>query len=272
MRFLLGVVNLNRYLIVKFGRHKKGTPGSSLHKAGEDSPRTYLYYRRVEAKNQGVFALTLLHFLSDERLAGYRAEPNEPIDITLERYLWNLRLCSAFYVPLHVLEIGFRNTVYQAFAQAHGPDWLRNGKLLAPGDAAAVQNALSQLQTRRESTTVGKIIAELSFGFWTSLLTKRYESSLPMPTHALFWPKLLSTAFPHMPRHIRTRKNISIRLDHIRKLRNRVFHHEPIWKISDLVERHREIVEAVGWISPDGVRLLKDDWVLDVIASKPKFI
>ena len=56
--------------------------------------------------------------------------------------------------------------------------------------------------------------------------------------------------FPHAPRHIRKRKGIRARLDHIRVLRNRVFHHEPIWHLPDLEERHRQILETIGWISP----------------------
>ena len=36
----------------------------------------------------------------------------------------------------------------------------------------------------------------------------------------------------------------------IHRLRNRVFHHEPIWHLQDLELRHREILETIGWISP----------------------
>ena len=40
------------------------------------------------------------------------------------------------------------------------------------------------------------------------------------------------------------------RLDRIRRLRNRVFHHEPIWHLPDLAEQHRLVLETIGWISP----------------------
>jgi hypothetical protein len=39
-------------------------------------------------------------------------------------------------------------------------------------------------------------------------------------------------------------------MNHIRRLRNRVFHHEPIWYWKDLRQQHNEIIEAIGWINP----------------------
>ena len=66
----------------------------------------------------------------------------------------------------------------------------------------------------------------------------------------MLWPKLLEPVFPHCPRSQRTRRNVYVRLDEIRRLRNRVFHHEPIWHLPDLEERHQEILETIGWISP----------------------
>ena len=39
-------------------------------------------------------------------------------------------------------------------------------------------------------------------------------------------------------------------MDGIRRLRNRVSHHEPIWHLPNLAEQHAEILETIGWISP----------------------
>ncbi len=60
-----------------------------------------------------------------------------------------------------------------------------------------------------------------------------------------------------MPRHIRKRHTLSSRLNSIRELRNRVFHHERISSYIDLPQRHVAIVEAVGWISTECSRLLQ---------------
>lgn len=72
-----------------------------------------------------------------------------------------------------------------------------------------------------------RVVAGLSFGFWTSLRNQRNEQRL--------WPSLLKTAFPFLPKGQRTRKTLSTRLDKVRCLRNRVLHREPIWHWRDLV-------------------------------------
>lgn len=60
-----------------------------------------------------------------------------------------------------------------------------------------------------------------------------------------------------MPRYIRTRHTLSSRLNQIRELRNRVFHHERISGYTDLPQRHSAIVEALGWVSVECSQLLK---------------
>jgi hypothetical protein len=53
-----------------------------------------------------------------------------------------------------------------------------------------------------------------------------------------------------MPRHIRIRKNLSKRLNRVRTLRNRIFHHEPIWHWRDLHNQHADILETITWVNP----------------------
>lgn len=83
------------------------------------------------------------------------------------------------------------------------------------------------LTRQHKALNPGRIIAELNFRFWTSMLDKRYEQVLR--------PQLIKTAFPYMQRKIRTRKVLSQQFHKIRQLRNRIFHHKPIWHWQDLV-------------------------------------
>ena len=83
--------------------------------------------------------------------------------------------------------------------------------------------------------------AELNFGFLTSLLDRRYEQVL--------WPAIIREAFPYMPRRYRTRINLLRRFNEVRRLRNRVFHHEPIW-YWPLPDKHQRLLEAIHWIEP----------------------
>lgn len=44
----------------------------------------------------------------------------------------------------------------------------------------------------------------------------------------------------------------------VRKLRNRVFHHEPIWRWSNLPQRYAELEETIGWFEPELSHILPD--------------
>jgi hypothetical protein len=71
-------------------------------------------------------------------------------------------------------------------------------------------------RTAGTGAPVGKVIAELTFGFWPNLISKHF--------HPL-WSASLHKAFPyaHVPR-----RDVHFRLEVIRRLRNRIAHHEPI--------------------------------------------
>ena len=62
-------------------------------------------------------------------------------------------------------------------------------------------------------------MAELTLGFWVSLLNTEYERTL--------W-QALRRAFPYMPRRERQRRNVSAPLNTFRRFRNRIFHNESI--------------------------------------------
>ena len=207
-------------------------------------------------------------FLSKERLKGYKLNENDSEDLVLKRYLWNLELCSVFYVPLHVFEISFRNYLYYAIAERYGNEWLTQPNMLAPYDETSVIDAVKQLKKRNESTAPGKIIAELTLGFWASLLHRKYISSLPsVPTHALFWPLCLKKAFPYIDQSKRNLRYISVRVEDIRRFRNRIFHHEPIWKMN-LVRINQELKEAISWFYSDYDKVITIDRVNEILNKK----
>lgn len=41
-----------------------------------------------------------------------------------------------------------------------------------------------------------------------------------------------------------------INIDTANRLRNRVFHYEPIWQLDALKDDHRMMLEHIGWLSP----------------------
>lgn len=103
--------------------------------------------------------------------------------------------------------------------------------------------AIRHISQRGEMVTPDKIVAELTFGFWVTLLNSEYELTL--------W-KGLRLAFPYMPKKDRKRKNVSSPCNALRKLRNRVFHHESIcWDLDYISGIHSRLVQVLGWMNQD---------------------
>ncbi len=172
---------------------------------------------------QADFAAKLIRALSTERLAAYRQRLAKDGNRNLfSHYAWNMALSESLYPVLQILEVALRNSIHSASCRHFGrDDWYNNHHIIHPKDVGALDKAKEILTRQHKALDPGRIIAELNFGFWTSLMDKRYEQVL--------WHQLIKAAFPYMPKKIRTRRELSRRFNKIRRLRNRIFHHEPIW-------------------------------------------
>ncbi len=104
--------------------------------------------------------------------------------------------------------------------------------------------AREQLAEQGRPPEPGRLVATLTFGFWTALLNKEYEE---------LWRATLHHAMHSEARdekgHGLTRKNLTRLLTPLRELRNWVAHHEPIlaW---NLPRHHEAILRITGWLSP----------------------
>lgn len=147
---------------------------------------------------------------------------------------------------------GAEDAVHAAVADRFEDDlWFFSDdpRILKEGERAKAEAVRRELGRRGKPETPGRIVAELGFGFWTSLFGSGYEQTL--------WPKLLKPVFPQATNRQRRRKALSVRLNGIRRLRNRVFHHEPVYQLPNLPRLHGEIVETIGWSSPAAEDLLR---------------
>ena len=182
--------------------------------------------------------------LSADRLDVYRQPRDADSLDAVARYLWNEALSEALYPTLAALEVGLRNNLHDELSALYGPSWFTRPGLLRPSEAQRVTDVLATLGRQRKPLTAGRVVAELTFGFWTSLCDRAYERPLWQP----LWRRRM--VLPYLPRRHRTRHYVSAHLNGIRLLRNRVFHYEPVWHRRDLAQRHQDILAAIGWVSP----------------------
>lgn len=185
--------------------------------------------------------------LSTPRFDRYvAAVPGAAPEDGLALYRWNLDVSAALYRDLAVFEVVLRNDLVVQLETKYGAAWWQaDHKEAAPLSDRAwldIEAAVQRATARRRDAVAhhgGKVVAELTLGFWRFLLTKTYRGTL--------WPNGLERAFVHGP--FQDREQIDRAVLRIYLLRNRIAHHEPLFT-RDLPADLRTIVEVTGWVCP----------------------
>lgn len=156
----------------------------------------------------------------------------------LQLYEWNISLGQALLRDIAHLEVALRNAYDQVIAglwqgsshwlldpesPAVTPIWrvktghngLKRGTDVNYVNRRAVDKAI--YKCGGTSATPGKVIAELSFGFWRSLTTASHEKSV--------WVPYLHHAYPAGT----NRADMDRIIGNINTVRNRIAHHEPLF-------------------------------------------
>ena len=138
-------------------------------------------------------------------------------------YKKDIELGKSFYEKFHFIEIFLRNKIDYEFQKVFGNNWLLNGVSFANKEQIKIQRTVSILKEERKKLEHSNILSNLSFGFWVGLFHGFYHDTLWLRKH-----NILKNIFPYLMAHERSLKQIERELDVIRKLRNRVFHFEPL--------------------------------------------
>lgn len=200
----------------------------------------------------------LEYYLSQPRLQRFLRATGNSQTKAQKLYRVNLRVSQAFYPVLNQFEIFLRNTLnYHVSSHFSNPNWIvteKTGFMSAPTLAPSryflkksIQKAERTIRRKGSAITTGKVIAEQSLGFWTSLFeTHHYRLIGGSPIHA----------FPQKPPHA-NRNLINQKLNKIRAFRNRIYHNEPICFNGlsiDFSEAHdikNEVYVVLNWIDAD---------------------
>lgn len=185
--------------------------------------------------------------ISQERLQPYINHHFGGIDKAIAHYKANILISESFYPLISILEVGLRNSINKQFIRRFNDNkWFGNYEfitIVSNYQIDRISEARTNIQSSKKEITTGRIISELTFGFWTSLFDTKYELTL--------W-KNLRFAFPNCPKQDRKRKIISAKLNSFRKFRNRIFHHEAIsWKLEVLNSYKQDIIEGLNWLDKD---------------------
>lgn len=197
---------------------------------------------------------------SPERLAPYFALAGGDKEQGLKLYAWNSALSQALYTPLQGLEITLRNAIGNRLRSTYGPAWYE----LNPGPALhyplpdMLLKARTELGRRAIIADHGRVVAELNWGFWTGILARRYEQ---------LWRSDLRHVFQSTGPL--TRNAVFLPLDDLRRLRNRIAHHEPILN-RNIAADLAAILGLIRLVSPIAAEWVEDQSeVLTILAEQP---
>lgn len=225
---------------------------------------------------------TLIPLVSAARLQLYLNAADQNKEEALELYKINIKLSETLYPFLSIFEVTLRNRIAAVLISKYGENWFQ-GKggswvdesgtsMTAYNDELdQLKKAKEKLNSQRRTLISDNIIAELNLGFWTGMLKDSY--------HKTIWHHHIGDLFPDVnPKNYNLKRNIKkIRgqADNIRRCRNRVFHHDPIflgsYSFQKLLTNYLDGCKLISWLSKDIFRLLtSQDIFLKTVAEIPR--
>ncbi len=184
--------------------------------------------------------------VSEPRFSRYLEDCEGDDVAALRLYEWNIAIGGAFHETLGQLEVVVRNGLDAQLRRWHRKALNGNGRWFDDHAVPLQDESRRQIrQAIRHATraggppTHGKVVAELTFGFWRFLLDAYHQPTL--------WAPALRHAFPHL--RPRIRQNVYDPMSRLNNLRNRIAHHEPLYR-HDLEARLHDVLTVAGFVCP----------------------
>ena len=205
------------------------------------------------------FFKSLERSISSSRISTYKSNGHTEIE-TIADYVLNAKISQNFYFLLQNLEVSLRNAIYDSFKKNYpNSDFFylfennsfnrykskkeKHSRECWKMICAAKYNILS----KRININDGKIISELNFGFWITILLSTDTKYTNM------WRKIFIEVFPNykiMTSIDNDKIIVGTIINQIRNFRNRIFHYEPIFN-KNIEQIHKDIIIIIGWINKD---------------------
>ncbi|HDG1673092.1 TPA: Abi family protein [Kluyvera cryocrescens] len=245
-------------------------------------------------------------YVSQARLKTYIALTNNAsLGECIGAYVWNKRVGAALFPLLQCLEVTLRNGVNNAASAHFGtPAWFdsltklaghdyyhafiaqyphlvnnfyrkgvstgsrKNKKIWTSRHESMLYQAKDKLSKASKPLHADAIVAELMLGFWVGMFEKNYHD---LNNANRLWPHLEPVVFPNLLPSERRHGEVHKKLIPIKALRNRVAHHEPIWKhatvgnsvtaIKMLTQIIDDIVFIINGISRERAEMLHESGI-----------
>ena len=188
----------------------------------------------------------LMGLLGEARAEPYMAAANGDPDRARELYLWATELAGSLHAQISFVEIAVRNAMDAQLSlwnstqgEEYGCDWALDRGAASPlyeilsKELRTAQSWAQKEPERRPrdhprygaGVTHDDVVAQLMFGAWVKLI-RPASSSESSDRQCRLWDEALHLSFPYADSTNEYRLRIGHQLEVVRKLRNRVAHHD----------------------------------------------
>lgn len=221
-------------------------------------------------------------WISTNRFKKYLDAAQGDPTLALELYAWNVDLSASLFRDFSYLEVALRNSCDRALFRrgrqiAQGADWLKseqNARLVLPTQPRTQATVRKLVETLDDARTYsgfggnpslprGKILAEVSFGFWKYLFTHEMRKEL--------WEGCLDIEFKYVDKKKSVdAEQLHRELEKLATVRNRIAHQESIFDKSPQQD-HDALLHVAGLLGQDvNTFIRKHSTVREVMAKRPK--
>jgi hypothetical protein len=208
--------------------------------------------------------------LSASRLRTYRTALTHQVSglttaDTVKSYFLLNDISQHFFVPLQLVEVVLRNRINDHIINFKRKSHWYDSVPATVKAKDAVTKAKDLAQAEVKTPTADDVVCRLTFGFWANLLDKPHRDTTSAD-HFLWDQHSFKKVFPGAERSVSIGV-ACVRLIALNTLRNRLFHHEPIWKskqvtslesaIKTVEAQYEDLLEVLRWLSPEKHALLK---------------
>lgn len=175
---------------------------------------------------------------------------------TVELYFFNIKLSESFLTPIEFCEVTLRNAVAEILILKYGDEWFSHPTLkraLTLNKLKELELVIEKFKTQGVEFGSDDIVASMNLSFWEHFLSKKFYSTI--------WRGQVSYIFPYMEEKIEEAEfleKLRLAVNAVRKIRNRIAHHEEIVFKHKLGQRYTECLFVVRSRSMTTLKLLEE--------------
>lgn len=186
-------------------------------------------------------ATTLEQLISKPRLDSYKGYWKASPDCAVGLYMWNGDVCSKVSKLLSFFEITLRNNIHREMslsmtsgASSSSEWWTPLWTQLKPAARAKIDEVKNKAHPR--TLSADEVVSRLSFGFWPNVLSWIAKQRVNLMVKILPGHPLSQLGATPNWRNAVARNSAIRDFFELKDVRNRIAHHEPLWKFSAVMD------------------------------------